>query len=161
MKLTSPLLRDIATQMTQGNPLLGLAILNEYLSPSSPLHRAFVAKLHSRLLTDWEAPQELIRRLAQGEKRAQLPIPLQSKLGKKTTLLDRRALPSPRTPKRRSLRRLRRERALPHMRHATTAKAERNIWASYRPMPKRFTRASAFLALREESTTAHRFWSAR
>lgn len=49
MNLTIPRLQQIANQIAHGNPWWGLAVANEYLDTSAPMHRAFVAKVKKRL----------------------------------------------------------------------------------------------------------------
>ena len=96
MKLTSPILRDLAQQITTGNPLLGLAIANEYLTPSTPLHKAFSTQVHCRVRNGLNLSPELLDELLQGRRSGDLSPLLRGQLGKRLTFLRKRSMPTPR-----------------------------------------------------------------
>jgi len=48
MKVTQTILREIAFQISDGNPLWGLLLANEYLYPDDLLHRALVSQARRR-----------------------------------------------------------------------------------------------------------------
>lgn len=95
MKLTTPILRDIAQQITTGNPLLGLAVANEYLAPSTELHKALAAQVRRRMTRGLAYSPEVAEHLLQGKRCGELPIPLRAQIGKRSSLLQGRTLPVP------------------------------------------------------------------
>ena len=80
MQITQTLLTEVSFQVSDGNPLWGLALANEYLSPSEPLHIALVQRVRSRLHPrDFQQP--LAKRLCAGERAKDLPQALQLLVG--------------------------------------------------------------------------------
>jgi hypothetical protein len=102
MKLTTPILRDIAQQITLGNPLLGLAVANEYLRPSTPLHKALAAQVCSRINTGFPHSAQLVDQLLSGKRCSELTRPLRAELGKRSKSSRGRTLPVPTTMWRRT-----------------------------------------------------------
>jgi hypothetical protein len=96
MKLTSPILRDLAHQITTGNPLLGLAVANEYLTPSAPLHQALAAKARSRMHEGRIHSHELLDALLRGRRSAELPPILRAQLGKRSSFPQKKRSALPR-----------------------------------------------------------------
>lgn len=92
MKLTTPILMSLCDEITNGNPLWALTVLNEYLTPDDPIHRACVHRAKIRLR---QAPQSspLVEQLIGGATYEQLPPELQSYVGPKSSP-RRRRLPS-------------------------------------------------------------------
>ncbi len=102
MKLTSPLLRDIAQQVTTGNPMLGLAIANEYLAPSTALHKALATQVRGRIQKGLPHSPELAEQLLRGARSAELPAPLRAQIGKRSSLSPGCSLPAPTAMRRRT-----------------------------------------------------------
>lgn len=95
MKLTSPRLRDIAQQITTGNPLLGLAVANEYLAPSTELHKALATQVRGRIQRGLSHSPEVAEELLQGKRCEELPISLRAQIGKRSSSPQKRSLPVP------------------------------------------------------------------
>ena len=93
MKLTPLLLKTLCHEITAGNPLWALAVLNEYLSAADPLQRACVQRAKARLAPDIR-DSELFKLLALGATYRALPLPLREQLGCKATS-SKRTLPKP------------------------------------------------------------------
>ncbi|MCB0352092.1 MAG: hypothetical protein KDD64_01160 [Bdellovibrionales bacterium] len=49
LKLDSLLIAHLSKQLTQGDPLIALARLNEYLEPHNPLRQAFVSRVQTAI----------------------------------------------------------------------------------------------------------------
>lgn len=98
MELTSPILQEIAQQITCGNPLLGLAVANEYLLPSTPLHRALATQVRRRIDMGFPHSPPLVEELLRGTRCGELPHTLRAHLGKRITIMRERALPAPTIP---------------------------------------------------------------
>lgn len=79
MKLTAPILKLITDQVSQGNPLWGLALANEYLSSGDPLRRAITLVAKRRLGTTSQPP--LLSKLIEGARRDELPEDLAFAIG--------------------------------------------------------------------------------
>lgn len=94
MKLTTPILKLVTHQISCGNPLWGLAVANEYLTPSDPLHRALAFNVRRRLKT---APEHgsVFTMLAEGARRKDLPDDLAQAIGARegARLIDFEHLP--------------------------------------------------------------------
>jgi hypothetical protein len=95
MKLTTPILQDISQQITYGNPLLGLAVANEYLRPSTPLHKALAAQVCSRINKGFPHSAQLVDQLLSGKRCSELSRPLRAQIGKRSTSSRERTLPVP------------------------------------------------------------------
>jgi hypothetical protein len=80
MKLTTPILKSLCNELAHGNPMWALIVLNEYLSPNDPLHRACVQRAKSRLSQATQS-SELAMRLFAGATYQQLPVELQRDVG--------------------------------------------------------------------------------
>jgi hypothetical protein len=103
MKLTTPILRDIAQQITTGNPLLGLAVANEYLAPSTELHKALATQVRGRITRGIPHSPEVAEHLLQGKRCGELPVPLRAQIGKRSSLPHGRKLPVLTAMRRRAL----------------------------------------------------------
>jgi hypothetical protein len=84
MKMTPTILKHITYQITHGNPLWGLAVANEYLSPGNPIHRALVLKASGRL-KDSPSATSILFKLKGGARRAELSRALSSRIGTRET----------------------------------------------------------------------------
>lgn len=104
MKITSPILKDLARQIASGNPMLGLALANEYLSPTTPLHRALVESFKRRLANDRVVSSRLATRLINGHRCAELPGNLRAQIGARVHFAKHHKMPHPISIHRRPLR---------------------------------------------------------
>jgi len=89
MRLTLPRLKDISRQITDGNPWWGMVVANEYLDPSSPIHRALVTTFTEHIGGELFEP-ELAIKLISGCRFEDLSDLLKSRLGARPTPRFRR-----------------------------------------------------------------------
>lgn len=94
MKLTLPILKDLSHQISHGNPCWGMLVVNEYLKPSSPLHRALATQLLSRVSAINGERGELIEALVAGMPYNKLSPHLQAQVGTREVFIRGRSLPS-------------------------------------------------------------------
>lgn len=78
MNLT--LLYELSYQITTGNPLWGLALLNEYPSAPAALRTGLIGALQARLGADLDS-MPLVRTLLSGKRTGELSIPEREALG--------------------------------------------------------------------------------
>ena len=119
MKLTPFLFRTLSKEITTGNPLWALAVLNEYLTANDPIRRACVHHAQARL-SPAVRNSDLFVRLVRGETYIELPSELRAHVGCKETITARSVpTPSPRSTDSRARRNVTQRRPVTHARLRT------------------------------------------
>jgi hypothetical protein len=96
MKITTPILKQIALQLTTGNPWWALVFANEYVDAGTPLHHALVQRFISRIGPTCGDRKSLADTLITGSRYNEIPPHLQPLVGKRTFPSYVRSGPQPR-----------------------------------------------------------------
>jgi hypothetical protein len=89
MNITSPILKHLSLQISEGNPWWGLAVANEYVPASSPLHHALACQFVKRVGSTSGDLQRLADQLIAGARFEELPPQLQRRIGKRAFAIGR------------------------------------------------------------------------
>jgi hypothetical protein len=96
MKITSPILKHLSLQISNGNPWWGLVVANEYVPASSRLHHALASQFIRRIGSTSGDLKRLADKLIEGARFEQLAPHLQLEVGKRRFSPLREADPQPR-----------------------------------------------------------------
>ena len=107
MNITSPILKQLALQISQGNPWWGLVVANEYVPASSPLHHALARQFVKRVGVTFGDLQRLADQLIAGAHFDELTPQLQRQIGKRAFAIGRETHLQPLTMRRSSWRTVR------------------------------------------------------
>ena len=83
MKTNSAILREVSYQLTNGNPLWGMLLANEYFSRDNPFRGAIVVKFKQRVSSLSGINSGLALELINGRKLAELPGDLADLIGQR------------------------------------------------------------------------------
>jgi|GEM_PF-2416080 len=83
MKTNSAILREVSYQLTNGNPLWGMLLANEYFTRDNPFRGAIVVKFKQRVSSLSCINRGLALELINGKKRAELPGDLADLIGQR------------------------------------------------------------------------------
>jgi hypothetical protein len=83
MKTNSTILREVSYQLTNGNPLWGMLLANEYFTRDNPFRGAIVTKFKQRISSLSDISSDLVLELIEGKKRAELPEDLAGLIGQR------------------------------------------------------------------------------